>query len=93
MSSSGLAAVILNFRLPVASESIGATTIKKFDVENGGGNFLNFVASLYRTGDIALDLYICCDRSTVAITIYLLTTLLYLYSLANNSIIMTSSVC
>ncbi len=50
MSSSGLAAVILNFRLPVASESIGATTVEKFDVENGG-RFLNFVPSWYRTGD------------------------------------------
>ncbi len=70
MSSSGLAAVILNFRLPVASESIGATTIEKFDVENGG-KFLNFVSSWYRTGDMALDLYNCSDRSTVAITIYL----------------------
>ncbi len=50
MNSSGLAAVILNFRLPVASEGIGATTIEKFDVENGG-KFLNFDPSYYRTGD------------------------------------------
>ncbi len=36
-----------------------------------GGRFLNFVSSWYRTGDMALDLYTCSDRSTVAITIYL----------------------
>ncbi len=45
MSSSGLAAAILNFRLLGASGSIGATTIEKFDVKNGGMVFLILIAA------------------------------------------------
>ncbi len=51
MSSSGLAAVILNFRLPVASETSAPPLLKSLMSKMGEGKFFNFVPSWYGTGD------------------------------------------